>query len=430
MKRRLAIRNSVPRLLQKEGVLASPYNFITGKLLPINDCVIHDGTLREGEQTPGVFLNVEDKVEIAEKLNEVGVQQIECGFPAASEKQKKCVEAIAKLDLDARIYAFARARYEDIDVVADMDVDGIIVSFSISSHHRRYKFKNMSKEEYLDRLASVISYAKRTGKIVLYSAEDTTREGDLNFLKKAFKTAEESGADRVRIADTLGCITPNGMAYLVREIKKVIDIPIEVHCHNDMGLALANSIAAVESGAAGVSTCVNGLGERAGIAATEEVILALHVLFGIKKFKLTQLTELSKLVENKTGIKIPPNKPITGDNVFAHTSGIHQHGVLMNAVTYEFFPPELVGQRRKIYLDELCGRHGVLYIAEKELGMKISEDVAIKALSKIKASFSNGGRRVIYTPNELKELLMEIQGCDTCGIDNNTKTVGERFPQK
>lgn len=427
---RSAVHKGIVEQLRREGILASPYNFSTGRSFLIDNCVIHDSTLREGEQTPGVTFSVEDKLEIARKLDEVGVQQIECGFPAASEKQKKCIEAIAKLGLEAKIYAFARAKREDIDVVANMDVDGIIVSFSISSHHRRYKFHNMSKEEYLDKLASIINYAKQTGKIVLYSAEDTTREADLNFLKKAFKTAEESGADKVRIADTLGCITPNGMAYLVREIKKVITVPIEVHCHNDMGLALANSIAAVECGASGVSTCVNGLGERAGIAATEEVILALHILFGINKFKLTQLTELSKLVEIKTGIKISPNKPITGDNVFTHTSGIHQHGVLMNTVTYEFFPPELVGQRRKIYLDELCGRHGVLYVAEKELGMQISEDLAVKALSRIKASFSNGGKRGVYTPSELKELLMEIQGCDAYGIDNNRKTVGELIPQK
>lgn len=410
--------------LSREGILASPYNFVAGNLCHVDNCVIHDSTLREGEQTPGVIFNMEDKLEIAKKLDEVGIQQIECGFPAASEKQRKCVEAISNLDLSAKIYAFARAKIEDIDIVADTNVDGVIVSFSISSYHRKYKFHNMSKEEYLNKLAEAISYAEETGKIVLYSAEDATREDDLNFLKKAFKTAEEAGADRVRIADTLGCIKPNGMSFLVREIKNVISIPIEVHCHNDMGLALANSIAAVEAGAVGVSTCVNGLGERAGITATEEVILALHILFGVKKFRLNQLTELSRLVENKAGIRIPPNKPITGDNVFIHTSGIHQHGVLMNAATYEFFPPELVGQKRKIYLDELCGRHGILYVAEKELGMKISEDVAVEVLSRIKSSFSNGNRRSVYTPDELKELLMEIQGADVCGVNNNRKTFG------
>ena len=418
------------RRLNRQGILPSPYNFAAYNSPSIDEYIVHDSTLREGEQTPGVVFSIEDKLRIGKKLDEVGIQQIESGFPAASEKQRKCIEDLVNMNLDAQISAFARAKHEDIDAVADTGADGVVVSFSISHYHRKHKFHDMSQEEYLNKLVDSISYAESYGLFVIYSAEDSTRENDLNFLKKAFKTAEEAGADRARVVDTLGCISPSGMAYLVREIKKSINIPIEVHCHNDLGLALANSLAAVEAGASTVSTSVNGLGERAGIAATEEVVPALHILFGMSKFGLNQLTELSELVENIAGIKVAPNKPITGKNATAHSSGIHQHGVFMSPATYEFYPPELVGQRRKVYIDELCGRHGIMYIAENELGMNIPENVAEKVLSKIKASFSHEGRQSAYTPNELKGLIMEMQGVDVHGTNNNRKNSGKRFSQE
>jgi len=394
--------------LGREGILPSPYNFANFKAPSLDEYIVHDSTLREGEQTPGVIFSIEDKLKIARKLDEVGIQQIEAGFPAASEKQRKCIESLVDLNLDAQLSAFARAKNEDIDVVADVGADGIVVSLSISPYHRKYKFHDMSKEAYLEKLVDTISYAESYGLFVIYSAEDTTRENDLNFLKKAYKTAEEAGADRARVVDTLGCTSPNGMAFLVKEIGSVLDIPIEVHCHNDLGLALANSLASVEAGASTVSTSVNGLGERAGITITEEIIPALHILFGASPFEMTQLTALSKLVEEISGVKMPPHKPLTGENVTAHSSGIHQHGVLVNPTTYEFYPPRLMGQKRKIYIDELGGRHGIMYVA-KELGLEISEETAKKVLERVKASFSSGERRSSYTPDEIKEIITEIE---------------------
>jgi isopropylmalate/homocitrate/citramalate synthase len=394
--------------LGREGILPSPYNFANFKAPSLDEYIVHDSTLREGEQTPGVIFSIEDKLKIAKKLDEVGIQQIEAGFPAASEKQRKCIESLVDMNLDAQLSAFARAKNEDIDVVADVGADGIVVSLSISPYHRKYKFHDMSKEAYLEKLADMISYAESFGLFVIYSAEDTTRENDLNFLKKAYKTAEEAGADRARVVDTLGCASPNGMAFLVKEIGSVVDIPIEVHCHNDLGLALANSLASVEAGASTVSTTVNGIGERAGITVTEEIIPALHILFGASPFEMTQLTSLSKLVEEISGVKMPPHKPLTGENVTAHSSGIHQHGVLVNPTTYEFYPPRLMGQKRKIYIDELGGRHGIMYVA-KELGLEISEETAKKVLERVKASFSSGERRSSYTPDEIKEIITEIE---------------------
>jgi isopropylmalate/homocitrate/citramalate synthase len=268
----------------------------------------------------------------------------------------------------------------------------------------------MSKEEYLKKLDEHISYAESYGLYVIYSAEDTTREDDLAFLKKAYKVAEEAGADRARIVDTLGCASPNGMAFIVKEIGKELEIPIEVHCHNDLGLALANSLASIDSGASTVSTSVNGLGERAGITMTEEIIPILHILYGTSIFEMSKLTSLSEIVEKISGIRMPPHKPLTGSNVYAHSSGIHQHGVFVNPSTYEFFPPRMMGQKRKVYIDELGGRHGIIYVA-KELGLEISEETAIKVLDRIKESFSSGIRRSSYTPKEIKQIIDEIGQC-------------------
>ncbi|MFQ5836458.1 MAG: homoaconitate hydratase [Candidatus Bathyarchaeia archaeon] len=405
--------------LNKEGIFPSPYNFAAFNRPSNSEYIIHESTLREGEQTPGVVFSIEDKKRIAEKLDEVGIQQIEAGFPVVSEKQRKGVKALVKMNLNAEIICFSRAKQRDIDAVAETGADGIVVSFSISQYHRKYKFHKMSKEKYLNELAHWVSYAKNYGLFVVYGAEDSTRESDLNFLKKAFKTAEEAGADRARVVDTLGCVRPSGMTYLVREIRNAIDIPIEVHCHNDMGLALANSLAAVEAGATTISASVNGIGERSGIASTEEVITALNVLFGISQFDMSKLTELSKLVENITGVNMAVNKPIIGENACTHGSGIHQHGVFMNPVTYESFHPKLIGRRRRVYIDELCGTHGVLYIAERELGMNISKDTAQKVLSRIKTSYSHGARRSAYTPSELKRLIIEVKGAEVSGTNNS-----------
>ncbi|MFA5363839.1 MAG: homoaconitate hydratase [Candidatus Bathyarchaeia archaeon] len=396
--------------LKREGVLPSPYNFANYKAPRLDDYVVHDSTLREGEQTPGVIFSIEEKLTIARKLDEVGVPQIEAGFPAASEKQRKCVDALVGLNLDAQLSAFSRAKKEDIDIVADSGADGIVLSLSISPYHRQYKFNGMTKEAYIEKLAEHISYAENYGLYVIYSAEDTTRENDLEFLKKAYKTAEDAGADRARVVDTLGCASPKGMAFLVKEIASVVDIPIEVHCHNDLGLSLANSLAAIDAGASTVSTSVNGLGERAGITMTEEIIPALHMLYGANIFEMSQLNSLSNLVQEISGIKMPPHKPLTGDNVNAHSSGIHQHGVLVNPTTYEFYPPRMMGQKRKIYIDELGGRHGIIYVA-KDMGMEISDETARKVLERIKDSYSTGARRSSYTPEEIKQIIDEIDQC-------------------
>ncbi len=398
------------RGMNESGIYPSPYNFVGERDASLDEYVINDSTLREGEQTPGVMFRVDDKLRIAERLDEIGVRRIESGFPAASEKQRVSIKAIVGLDLDAQIFGFARATKGDIDAAVGSGVQGVIVCFSISQFHREGKFGGMTQDEYLERLFSIVSYAEDRGVFVIYSGEDTSRERDLGFLKEAYRTAEDAGADRARIIDTLGCLSPNGAAYLVGEIAGAVEVPLEVHFHNDMGLALANSIASVGAGASGISTAVNGLGERAGIVATEEAIAALHILYGIDFFELGQLTELSHFVEGLTGIRMHPLKPITGQNVCTHSSGIHQHGVFRDPTTYEFYPVHLFGRDRKIEISELSGRHGVMYVAQNVLGLDISEDDAKRVLAEIKASYSRDGRQAAYSPPELRELILRASG--------------------
>jgi len=196
----------------------------------------------------------------------------------------------------------------------------------------------------------------------------------------------EAGCDRARIVDTLGCIHPTAMRFLVRQVREALPpgTPIEVHCHNDHGLGLANSLAALEEGASVISSVVNGLGERAGVTPTEEVILALHNLYGYTNFRTEHLYELCKLVESKSNVKIPPMKPVAGSNIFAHVSGIHQHAVMVNPMTYEPYPPELVGQRRRLVIGKLSGRHAIKAKLE-ELGIKVGDEVVAKITEAVKA---------------------------------------------
>ncbi|MCX8205528.1 MAG: homoaconitate hydratase, partial [Candidatus Nezhaarchaeota archaeon] len=317
----------------RERIMVSPLNFhpeVRGVMKLPPHVIIHDTTLREGEQTPGVVFRPEDKLSIARALDAVGVQQIEAGFPAASQGEREALRAIAKEGLKAQVFGFARAVKSDIDEVIKCDAYGLVLSFPPSDLHLKYKLR-ITREEYLKRAVELVEYAKAHGLYVTYSAEDSTRT-DLGFLKEVFRTVIEAGCDRARVVDTLGCIHPSAMRFLIKQLREALPAgaPIEVHCHNDHGLGLANSLAAVEEGASVVSSSVNGLGERAGITATEEVVLALNNLYGVGCFNTERLFELCKLVERASNVKIHPLKPLAGDNIFAHVSGIHQHAVLVN----------------------------------------------------------------------------------------------------
>jgi isopropylmalate/homocitrate/citramalate synthase len=368
-------------------VNVSPLNFlpeVRGTMRLPNSIIIHDTTLREGEQTPGVVFKPEDKLAIARMLDAVGIQQIEAGFPAASQGERSALRMLVKEGLKAQIFGFARAVKSDIDEVVKCEAYGLVLSFPPSDMHLKYKLK-ITREQYLERAVELVEYAKAHGLYVTYSAEDSTRT-DLGFLLKVFRSVVEAGCDRARIVDTLGCVHPTSMRYLVKQVRQALPegTPIEVHCHNDHGLGLANTLAALEEGASVVSSAVNGLGERAGVTATEEVIVALHNLYGVEGFNTERLYELCKLVERVSNVKIQPHKPVAGDNVFIHVSGVHQHAVMVNPVTYEPYPPELVGQRRRLVIGKLSGRHAVKAKLE-ELGFHVSEEEAARVTEAVKA---------------------------------------------
>ena len=392
----------------EEGVFVSPYNFVDEvrrqMRLP-ERVIVHDTTLREGEQTPGVVFNMEDKLKICEMLDRVGIQQVEAGFPAASPREKQAVKNLVYQGFDVQIFGFARAVRSDIDAVIDCDTYGLVLSFPPSDIHLKYKLR-ITREQYLERMVEMVEYAKEHGLYITYSAEDSTRT-DLNFLKQVFKLGVEAGVDRARIVDTLGCILPTAMKYLVAEIRNTVDVPIEVHCHNDHGLGVANCLAAVEAGASVLSTSVNGLGERAGLAPTEEVILALRTLYGIRGFRTELLYDLCKLVEHISGVPIPRSKPVTGVNVFAHVSGIHQHAILEKSITYEPYPPEMVGQRRRIILGKLSGSHAVR-AKLLEYGYRPSDEEVRLVLSRVKARSED--RRSALTDEEFLEIAKNVLG--------------------
>lgn len=319
---------------------------------------IFDTTLRDGEQTPGVSFTPEQKLRIANQLDELRVDVIEAGFPIVSKGEKKSVKKIANADLETEICALARSSEEDIDAGLDCDVDSIHCFIATSDIHLEKKL-NLTKEEALERAVNAVEKAKDHGITVEFSAEDATRT-EFEYLKDIYKAVEDAGADRINIPDTVGVTTPAAIRSLVEEIKKSIKIPISVHCHNDFGLATSNSIAAVEGGAEQIHVTVNGLGERAGNASLEEVVMSLRSLHNIKpKIKTENLVKTSSLLSRITGIPIPPNKAIVGDNAFAHEAGIHVHGVLESPGTYEALSPEKVGHHRRITLGKHTGRKSV-----------------------------------------------------------------------
>jgi len=319
---------------------------------------IFDTTLRDGEQTPGVSLTPEEKMEIALQLDKLGVDVIEAGFPSASRGEQKALKEIANAGLRAQVCALARALKSDIDIALNCDVKYIHTFISTSDVQMKYAL-NMTPDQVVEAAVDSIQYIKDHGVICEFSPMDATRT-DMDFLKRVCKAAEEAGADYINIPDTVGIMTPKAMERLIRELKEVVNVPLSVHCHNDFGLAVANSLAGVEGGASQVHVTVNGLGERAGNAALEEVVMCLHLLHNKRTGINTRLIyETSKIVSRLTGVVIQPNKAIVGENAFAHESGIHTRGVVVKPLTFEPFSPELVGRRRKLIAGKHAGRHGI-----------------------------------------------------------------------
>jgi isopropylmalate/homocitrate/citramalate synthase len=344
---------------------------------------IADCTLRDGEQQAGIVFTKQDKVEIARALDRLGVYEIEAGTPASSDEDRQAIEEIAGAGLKAKISALARGRRDDIDLVANSGAWAARLSMPISAIQRINKMK-LGDEEYLKLALEMTSYAKERGLAVVFSPYDTTRS-ELPLLRRLLEQFNQTKAvDRVRIVDTTGCATPQIVGFLVREMRKVTDIPIEIHCHDDFGLAVANTIAGVQQGAEYISVTVNGIGERSGNASLEETALALKVLYGVDcGLDMTQFMDVSRLVEELSGITLQAHKAVVGRGAFSHESGMVVAGMLKEPFTAESYVPELVGQKREVVLGKKSGIASV-EAKLKQMGIDVSSETLPGILAKIK----------------------------------------------
>lgn len=368
---------------------------------------IFDTTLRDGEQTPGVSLSPEKKLEIAGLLDELGVDAIEAGFPVISEGEKKAVAAVASAGLSAQVCGLARASKKDIDVAVDAGLSYVHTFIATSDIHLEHKLR-MSREQALERAVDSVQYAKSRGLEVEFSAEDATRT-DREFLGRVFAAVAEAGADRIDIPDTVGYSTPAYMSSITADAVST-GLPVSVHCHNDFGLAVANALAGIEAGAACAHVTVNGIGERAGNASLEELSMALQCLpFERRRqtgIKPGLIYETSRAVSRMVGISVQPNKAIVGDNAFGHESGIHTHGVLSNPLTYEPISPELVGRKRRLHAGKHAGMHGVNAMLA-EYGIEPGEGQGEEILRLVKEA---GDRGEQVTDVELLSIASGVLG--------------------
>lgn len=370
---------------------------------------ILDSTLREGEQTANVSFSVEQKLEIARMLDDFGVDIIELGHPAVSKDVREAVERIAKEDLRAETLTHARAMKSDIDDAVKAGTPWVGIFFGTSPLSLEHKF-HTTPQKALRTITESVKYAKDRGLKVRFTPEDATRT-ELSYLLEVGQSAQEAGADRVSIADTVGTMRPAAMKELVSKVVKALKIPVHVHCHNDCGLAVANSLAGYEAGARLIDVTVNGLGERAGIAALAEVVVALKMLYGVEnKWKLELLPDLSRLVERYSGIFNSENKPIVGANAFSHKAGLHTRAVLEDPRTYEAIPPEIVNRHREIVIDKYTGKTAVKAALE-DMNIEVSDEKLLEIVEIIKSKPMK--RR--FSDIDLLEIADEVLGLDLRG---------------
>ena len=373
------------------------------------EVTVFDTTLRDGEQTPGIAFTFEQKLEIARQLSEIGVHVIEAGFPASSKAEKETVTAIKRLGLEANICGLARSVRADVDACLDCDVDMVHV-FIPTSDIQRMNTINKSREEVLEITDEIIHYIRDHTSQCMFSAMDATRT-DWDYLIKVFKTAAGAGATIINVPDTVGIISPSGTKTLVTRIAREVECPIDVHCHNDFGLAVANTIAAVEAGASQVQVTVNGLGERAGNADLAQTVMIMESMYRIKtRIRKERLVETSRLISRFSGIGISPTQPVVGENVFSHESGIHSHGVIKDSATFEpgIMTPEMVGHRRRLTLGKHVGRHAVRQMLT-DVHVEPNDTQLDMIVEKVK-SIANKGKRV--TDADLYEIAESVMGIE------------------
>jgi methanogen homocitrate synthase len=388
----------------------SPYNFVPEVRntydLP-KSVSIHDATLRDGEQTPGVVMSIKEKVAIAEKLDEIGVDRIEAGMPAVSEQDFEAIKQISKLGLKSKIYTFARAINADIDKALECGCHGVIIEVPIGYPKLKYQFK-WTWEDVLRKSVPVINYAKSRGMHVVYFPYDTTRAREEDLSNVLTRIMQEAPPDSVGVVDTMGCILPEAMKFMVRMVKKLTNnLPVEVHTHNDFGMAVATELAGVEAGAECVHSCANGLGERTGNAALEELIVALHVLYGYEtKYNLAKLPELGELVSRISRFPTAANKPILGDRNFTRESGIGVDLVVKEPLAMFGTHPSLTGRVGEVVLGKKSGKLSITYNLEK-LGIADADDEAVGEMLK-RVKDKGIEKRGLLTDEEFREIVDSV----------------------
>jgi len=348
-----------------------------------NRVSIFDTTLRDGEQSPGCSMNLTEKIRMANKLQDLGVDIIEAGFPIASDGDFAAVKAIAAQCRHVKVAALCRTSAPDVARAAEAlkyAARPRIHTFCATSDiHLEHKLKK-TRAQVLEMTRAAVRQARSYVDDVEFSAEDATRS-DIDYLCEVLDAAVDAGASVLNVPDTVGYTTPNEYTYLVQQVRERVvkdrdDVIVSVHCHNDLGLAVANSLAAIEAGARQVECTINGVGERAGNASLEEIVMALHVRADRLPFetniKTTELYRTSQLLSSIVGFDVQPNKAIVGRNAFAHEAGIHQHGVINNPLCYEIMTPESVGvPANSLVLGKHSGRHA-LSLRYAELGYDIT----------------------------------------------------------
>jgi 2-isopropylmalate synthase len=360
---------------------------------------IFDTTLRDGEQSPGIALRPEQKAEVAEQLERLGVDVIEAGFAAASPGDFEGVRAVADVARRATVASLCRTRREDLDAGADALRDAhrsrIHIFLATSPIHMEKKLR-LTPDEVVAQAAWAVGYARDRVDEVEFSCEDATRS-DPSFVARVCREAIAAGADVINLPDTVGFALPNEYAWFFGEVRRLCPelekVTISAHCHDDLGLAVANSLAAVEAGVGQVECTVNGIGERAGNAALEEIVMALrvrHESLGVETgIDPAEIGPASALVSRLTGYDVPPNKAIVGANAFAHEAGIHQDGLLKDASTYQIIEPKELGLAMTLPLGKHSGRHAFAR-ACSDAGLQLDEELLTQAFMRFKALADTG----------------------------------------
>src|SRR5438552_6602820 len=380
--------------------------------------VFWDETLRDGEQTPGVYYTLEEKVRLAKMLDEIGVDILNCGIPAISPGEVAAVKAIAKEGLaHASVLGACRTVQSDIDACLKADVDEVSPFIAISDVHLKFKLKK-TREEAIEMAVKSVEYAKAHGLKTTIVTEDTVR-ADLAVVAELYNKCIDAGADRALFCDTVGVMTPAATRWWFQQVKERVDDRAEFgfHNHNDYGLGTANALAAIEEGSPVINCTINGIGERAGNVAFEQVVMALRDLYKVKtNIKVEKLMELSRAVEDATGIPVGITQPVVGYNAFTHESGIHTDGVIKNAATYEPIQAEDLGRERRFVFGKHTGTTAVADRLEKNGVAGVPKEQQLEIANRIKAHTESQSK------SEVKRFVESYRAWDVQhnGVDNAT----------